>query len=246
MKKYIKFLLLISALLCSLSVYSQSYKRDAAVIDTPTAYTLDRGMYEFSFLAYDNGGVELKAYIGLHDNLFLGVSVDVENALGKDEARPNVPGVIAKLKITDGWETFPISFAIGYDSFYMGQVGKTENYENELNRMIYGPYIVVTKPIYLLYDEQHIHFGVRVPAQPYYVPEDASYFLSLDIPVGEFVIFKAESERVYYNFERHDDWLLSFGLKYSYFNHIGVEIDVMLQKHERANRLLRIEYTDEF
>ena len=246
MKKSIIILFLISTVLFSISAHSQSYKRDAVVIDTPTAYTLDRGMYEFSFLAYDRGGVELKSYIGLHDNLYLGASFDVESALGKEKARPNVPGVIAKLKITDGWETFPISFAVGYDSFYMGQVGKTENYENELNRMIYGPYFVVTKPIYLLSDEQHIHFGVRVPAQPYYVPEDTSYFLSLDVPVGDFVIFKAESERVYCNFERHDDWLLSFGLKYSYFNHIGVELDVMLQKHEYANRLLRIEYTDEF
>jgi hypothetical protein len=97
-----------------------------------------------------------------------------------------------------------------------------------------------------MYDEQHVHFGVRVPAQPYYVPEDTSYFLSLDVPIGEFVIFKTEGERVYYDFDRRDDWLWSIGLKYSYFNHIGVELDIMFQKHQRGNRMLRIEYTDEF
>lgn len=246
MKKYTTAALLLAALLCTISARGQSYKRDVVVIDSPTAYTLDRGMYEFSFLAYDRGGVEIKGYIGLHDNLFLGVSFDVENALGKGEAIPNVPGVIAKIKITDGWEKFPISLAAGYDSFYMGQVGKTENYDNEINRMIYGPYIAVTKPVYLMDDEQHVNFGVRVPAQPYYVPGDTSYFLSIDAPIGEFIIFKAEGERIYYNFKRNDDWLLSFGLKYSYMNHIGVELDVMLQHNQRPNRILRIEYSDEF
>lgn len=246
MKIFNLSLITVIYLISSLALSAQTYKRDAVVIDTPTAYTLDRGMYEFSFLAYDRGGVEIKGYIGLHDNLFLGVSFDIESALGKEEGRPNVPGVVARLKITDGWETWPISIALGYDSFYIGPVGKSENYENELNRMIYGPYFVVTKPIYLMYDEQHIHFGMRVPAQPYYVPEDTAYFLSFDVPVGEFVIFKGETERVYYNFERRDDWLLSFGLKYSYLNHIGVELDVIFQKHERANRVLRIEYADEF
>ena len=226
--------------------FAQSNYRNTTVLDTPTAYTINRGTYQLSCLGYNNGGVELKTFIGLHDNVFIGVSFDIQNAIGKDNARPNIPGVVAKLKITDGWETFPISSAIGYDSFYIGQEGKTNNYKNELNRMIYGPYFVITKPIYLFYDEQHVHFGIRVPTQPDYVSKDTSYFISLDVPLGESVTFKAEGERIYYNFQRPREWLLNLGLKYSYLNHIGIEIVLMMQKQDRANRIIKIEYNDEF
>ena len=226
--------------------FAESYSRSNSVIDTPTAYTLERGMYQVSFLAYDNGGVELKAVMGLHDNFYLGASFDVQNALGKEEPEAHAPGVITKIKFTDGWERFPVSIAIGYDSFYIGQEGKTYNSTNKLNRMIYGPYFVVTKPVYLLDEEQHLHFGVRVPLQPYYVPEDASYFVSFDIPLGNSVIFKAEGDRIYCDFSRPKEWMLNLGLKYSYLNHLGVEFDLLMQKKSRSNRVLRIEYIDEF
>jgi len=226
--------------------YAQYYVRNTTVIDTPTAYTIARGTYQLSFLGYDNGGVELKAFIGLHNNFFLGASLDIQGAIGKDDPDPNVPGVVGKIKFTDGWEMFPISFAIGYDSFYIGEEGKTYNSKNELNRMIYGPYFVITKPIYLFNDEQHIHFGMRIPTQPEYVPEDTSYFFALDIPLGEIFIFKAEMERVYYNFERAKDWLYNVGMRYSYMQRLGIEFDVLFQKDENPNRIIRIEYINEF
>ena len=102
----------------ALSVSAQT--KTTMVIDTPTAFTIARGTYQVSMLAYDEGGAELKTFIGLHDNLYLGLSVDVQHAIGRDKPEPNVPGVIARLKFTDGWPTFPISIACGYDSFYMG------------------------------------------------------------------------------------------------------------------------------
>jgi hypothetical protein len=244
--KYICLILVYIILLLYNNAFSQNSSRSNTVIDTPTAYTLDRGMYQFSFLAYDNGGIELMAVMGLHDNLYLGASFDVQNALGKEKPEAHAPGVIAKIKLTDGWERFPVSAAIGYDSFYIGQEGKTYNSNNELNRMIYGPYFVITKPIYLLDDEQHFHFGIRVPMQPYYEPDDTSYFASFDIPLGKSLIFKAETERLYYDLSRRREWLLNLGLKYSYLNHIGVEFDILMQKKDRGNRILKFEYNDEF
>jgi hypothetical protein len=226
------------------------------VIDTPTAYTLTRGTYQVSVLGYDRGGVELKTLIGLHDNVFLGVSFDVQNAIGKERTEPNVPGVVAKIKFTDGWERFPISIAVGYDSFYIGQQGRVylnetepneNNYsDNELNRMIYGPYFVVTKPIYLLDEEQHVNFGMRVPTQPNYVPDDTSYFISLDIPMGQSFMFKMEGERIYYDFDRGREWLFNLGFRYSYMNHLGIEFGVLFQREEPAHRIIRVEYRDEF
>jgi hypothetical protein len=227
-----------------MSSYSQG--KQTVVIDTPTAFTIAKGTYKVSFLEYDNGGMELKTFLGLHDIFYLGVSFDVQSAIGRDDPKFNVPGVVGKIKFNDGWEAFPIALAAGYDSFYVGYDGVEDNPENEMNRVIYGPYFVLTGSIYLLDSEQYLSAGIRLPAQPYYKPENTSYFSSLDIPLGGFFRFQFEIERVYWNFKRSDEWLYNVGLKYNYFDHVGFEIAVIMQNDQRPNRVIRIEYHGEF
>jgi hypothetical protein len=258
MKKFIVVIIVVIGIgQYALNIQAQNYIRNTSVIDTPTAYTLGRGTYQLSMLGYDEGGLEFKAAIGLTDYIFLGASFDIEHAIGRNKAEPNNPGVIAKLKFTDGWERFPISLAIGYDSFYYGSESRAQNNRAEedeegsnfssddFNRVIYGPYVVITKPIYLFDDEQHISVGYRIPTQPDYVPEDSSYFVSLDIPLGQHFILKGEMERIYYNFERNDEWLYNAGIRYTVAN-LGIEFDFMKQKNERVNRVIRVEYRNEF
>lgn len=227
-----------------LNLYSQG--KQTVVIDTPTAFTIAKGTYKVSFLEYDNGGMELKTFLGLHDIFYLGVSLDVQSAIGKDDPKFNVPGVIGKVKFTDGWDAFPIALGAGYDSFYVGYDGVEDNPSNEMNRVIYGPYFVITGSIYLLDSEQYLSAGIRLPAQPYYKPENTSYFSSLDIPLGEFFRFQFEIERVYWNFRKNEEWLYNVGLKYNYFDHVGFEIAVIMQNDQRPNRIIRIEYHGEF
>ena len=220
--------------------------RNVVNIDTPTAFTVGRGNYNVSLLEYDNGGIELKTLIGLHENLFLGVSFDVQNAIGRDTPKANIPGVIARIKFTDGWESWPISIAVGYDSFFIGEQGKEENTGNPLNRMIYGPYMAITKPIYLFDDEQYLSYGLRMPTQPDFMPDDTSYYLALDFPLSSMFRFKAEIERVYWDFRDPDEWLFNMGLRYTYMDQLGIEFDFLFQNDEGCNRILRIEYHDHF
>lgn len=230
--------------------YLSAQGKQTVAIDTPTAFTIARGTYRVSLLEYDNGGMELKTFLGLHDILFLGVSFDVQNAIGRDDPNFNIPGVIARLKFTDGWEVFPIAIAAGYDSFYTGNEGRvddmTESEKDDLNRVIYGPYLVFTGSIYLLDSEQFISAGIRTPTQPDYIPDNTSYFSSIDIPLGEFFRFQFEIERVFWDFRNSKDWLYNLGLKYNYFDKIGFEFAVIMEKGEKANRVIRIEYHDEF
>ena len=221
---------------------------NTVVIDTPTAYTIEPGMYKISGLAYDEGGAEVKTVIGIHYNVYLGISFDVQHAIGKQNPNPNIPGVIAKLKFTDGFPTFPLAIALGYDSFCGGNEGREneERSDNELNRMRYGPYLVFSAPVFLFDAEQYISFGIKTPTQPDYVPDDTSYFVGFDMPLSESFRFKTEAERIYWDFKDFDDWLLGFGLKYSYFEQVGLEFDIILQKDEKPNRILRLEYSDEF
>ncbi|PKL18327.1 MAG: hypothetical protein CVV49_06390 [Spirochaetae bacterium HGW-Spirochaetae-5] len=239
-------IILFSALVIISPVRLFSQGKQTVVIDTPTAFTIAKGTYKVSFLEYDNGGMEFKTFLGLHDIFYLGVSLDVQSAIGRDDPQFNVPGVIGKVKFNDGWEVFPIALAAGYDSFYVGYDGVEENPENEMNRVIYGPYFVLTGSIYLFDSEQYLSAGVRLPAQPYYKPENTSYFSSLDIPLGEFFRFQFEIERVYWNFKRNEEWLYNAGLKYNYFDHVGFEIAVIMQEDQRPNRIIRIEYHGEF
>lgn len=236
--------ILILSALPAQNLFSQG--KQTVVIDTPTAFTIARGTYKISFLEYDNGGMEFKTFLGLHDILYLGVSLDVQSAIGRDDPKFNVPGVVGKVKFNDGWDVFPIALAAGYDSFYVGYDGVTDNPDNELNRVIYGPYFVMTGSIYLFDSEQFLSAGVRLPAQPHYRPDDTSYFASLDIPLGEFFRFQFEMERVYWNFRDNEKWLYNAGIKYNYFDHIGLSLAVIFQEDQKPNRIIRIEYHGEF
>jgi len=246
MKFIFRINILVVLFLSIIPQFSYPQGKQTVVIDTPTAFTISRGTYKISFLEYDNGGMELKTFLGLHDIFYLGVSLDVQNAIGRDDPKFNVPGVIGKIKFNDGWDKFPIALGAGYDSFYVGNDGVEKNPENEINRVIYGPYFVLTGSIFLFDSEQYLSAGVRMPTQPYYKPDNTSYFASLDIPLGEFFRFQFEMERVYWNFRARKDWLYNVGIKYNYFDHIGLEIAVILQDNRRPNRIARIEYHGEF
>jgi len=236
----------IAALLIIIPALLFAQGKQTVVMNTPTAFTIAQGTYKISFLGYDNGGMEFKTYLGLHDILFLGISFDVQSAIGRDKPEFNIPGVVARVKFTDGWQKFPVAIAAGYDSFFVGYEGVEENTKNELDRVIYGPYIVFTGSIFLFDSEQFINIGVRTPTQPHYTPKKTSYFTSLDIPLGEFFRFEAGVERLYWNFKKHEEWLYSVGMKYNYYDHIGLELAVIMQEHMKPNRVIRIEYHGQF
>ena len=239
----VKFALLSLLLLTGSALLAQTY--GIQVIDTPTAFTLERGGYQVSFLGYEDGGIEMKTIIGLHDSFFLGVSFNVDKAIGKGRAMANIPGVIARIKIIDSGDFFP-AIAVGYDSFYIGRYSERDDPDEEHNRIIFGPYVAFTSPIYLFGGEQYVNYGARLPVQPHWEPNDASYFIGLDIPLGEYFRFKSEIERVFWNLRDSGDWLFNFGIRFSYMDQLGVEFAVMYDPGERLNRILRIEYRGQF
>ncbi|MCL2026166.1 MAG: hypothetical protein FWG92_05110 [Leptospirales bacterium] len=213
-------------------------------IDTPTAFTAERGNYDISFLAYDKGSMEFKAFVGLASFAHLGVSFDVQSAIGKDRMRPNIPGVIGKIKFTDGWDNWPISVAVGYDSFFVPWHNLYAVEHNSHNRSILGPYLAITKPIYLFDDEQYITWGIHTPVQPDYLPKDTSYFMGIDFPLQSAFRLKGEIERVFWNFKKREEWLYGVGIRYTYMNQLSIEFDFMFKEHEKCNRIIRIEYYD--
>lgn len=242
MKKYL-FLLILTAVI---TVPLNAAMKSTMIVDTPTAYTIGKGTYQLAFTGYDGGGMELKTFIGLHDNVFLGVSFDVQNMIGRDEPKPNIPGVVARIKFTDGWESFPLAIAIGYDSFYLGKEGSVENPDNDLNHMIYGPYIAFSRPVYMFDDEQYVSFGIRMPTQPHFVPVDTAYYINLDVPMGMYFHFKTEIGKIYWDLHRPGEWMYNLGFQYCYLDQLGLEFDILFRAEKVPNRIIKVFYHGEF
>jgi hypothetical protein len=120
------------------------------IIDMPTAYTIDRGSYTLGVFMYDQGGVEMKGYVGVHDNIYFGISWDVRHALGGENPIPQIPGAVAKIKLVDGFKYVP-AIAIGYDSFYEGKSGHIDNARSFYNKLMNGPYFVFVNPYAYVY-----------------------------------------------------------------------------------------------
>jgi len=215
-------------------------------IDTPTAFTLNRGVYSIAITAYDNGGVEWKSFIGLTNFFYFGVSLDIQNVIGKRPIKFNIPGVVAKLKIIRGNKSFPLSISMGYDSFYLGPYGTVANEVNTLDRLVYGAYVVLSHPIYLFGSTQYLSYGYRLPMQPRFVPSDSSYFAAFDVPFTKEFRAKLEIEKVFWNFSRPQDWLYNVGLRYTYMRRFSIEFNVIFQYGEIPNRVLKIIYNDRF
>ena len=112
--------------------------------------------------------------------------------------------------------------------------------------MIAGPYFVFTIPVYLFDEQQFVSYGMMTPTLPNYIVKDTSYFLSFDVPIGENFTFKSEIERVYWNFSRYKDWMYNVGARYSYMDHLAVELGVLFQIDQKPNRIFRIEYNSQF
>ena len=247
------------------------------LINTPTAYTLPRASYNFKVFAHDRGGIEVKTFVGVHDNIYFGLSFDTKQALGGATMRPQIPGVVAKLKLVDGFLYVP-AIAVGYDSFYEAKnraiVKADSSYQklmngpnfvvinpyvylyrknvkkdlfyNDVDIMTYGPYLSFTSPIFLFKSEQFICYGVRMPVQPQFRPNDISYFFGLDIPLGRYFRIKAELERVFWNFRKPDEWFVNCGARVTFFDQLGIEFDVLIEPGEKVTRVLTIEYHGEF
>jgi hypothetical protein len=213
-------------------------------VNTHTAVTLKRGEFNVAGTLYDGGGIMNRNILGVHDNIYLGVAFDAENAIGEQNAKFNIPGVLAKAKFTDGWADFPILLAVGYDAFYAGSRGKVQT-DNPYNRMIFGPYFTITKPIYLFGEEQHVHAGIRMPIQPVYTPEDTEMYFGLDFPIGQFVpIF--EVQRIVFDSNRLKETLFNLGLRFHIFEHLAIEVDLIMGVGQRTNRMIVLEYLDRF
>ncbi len=93
---------LVGLLAACLAVAPARAQEALFLMDTPTAGTLDRGMYEIGMRLFPGGGLLLSADVGLGGRFLIGVSYGGKNIIGRGEIRwyPQ-PGVHARLRVVD-------------------------------------------------------------------------------------------------------------------------------------------------
>ncbi|MDH4198820.1 MAG: hypothetical protein OEV66_00425 [Spirochaetia bacterium] len=232
-------------LLCIFPLSGINAAPQLKTIDTPTAATLAKGGYSIGIWGYDNGGIFTRALMGIHDSIFLGVSFDTQNLIGSGAPVFNIPGVIGRIKITDGFDDFPLLIAVGYDAFYGNDSASSLRQSWTSLRMIYGPYVVFTKPLFLLKHEQSFNLGLRTPIQPVARPEDTSLFLSLNFPIGQFIPM-FEIERIFFSVARFNEILFNIGFRYELYDDFAIELNLLMTFNQPASRVLTFEYVGAF
>ena len=103
------------------------------------------------------------------------------------------------------------------------------------NLITYGPYITVTKGVYLFKAEQHINLGVRLPVQPYFRPEDTELFLSIDVPIMPELMVFGEVVNIRFPFKKWiDETSFPFeGKKWQGVEELQNNIDIFLERAKK-------------
>lgn len=216
-------------------------------INNPNAQSMGPNSLSYAFSTYNNGGIQNRLLISIYEFFDIGVSFDIQRAIGDNKSKFNEPGVLGKIKFTNGSRKFPIFVSLGYDAFYTDPVAqKGQERPHNLEQIFLGPYLLVTKPIYLFQFEQFVNFGVRTPVQPDYRQENTAFFVGLDVPLGQYFILQTEIDRIYTQTTRWDEMLFNLGFRFQATKDLSISFVLMSGWDRMANRMLSLEYSDQF
>jgi hypothetical protein len=113
------------------------------IMDSPTAQILGYGSYEVDFKIFDAGAVAPRLLFGIFNFLDIGVSWEVLELIGHNQADPAVPALQAKIQVFSGDFSFP-SLAVGYDG--QGYIHKSDARDRYFQEPR-GLYIVLGKEV---------------------------------------------------------------------------------------------------
>lgn len=203
------------------------------LVDIPTAHLYSRGDYEVKLRIYDQGSLLFRFALSLTDWVMLGVPLDIEHFIGREEIEVALPPVIwAKIRLTkEGGNLWPM--AIGYDPTDYGEDEKED-------KRVRGLYFVCTKPTYLHNLPIQWHFGVNANIEDI---EDRGIcsFGGLDLSINPYLLFYVEVDGV--SLEGKDDPFFNLGLRYLATEDLELEIGVRDVGDKKPDRLISFRYS---
>jgi len=133
---------IVTIILAALQIGIAQTPQSLAVIDGPTAGTLDRGSFLTALYAYNDGGLLGNLSVGITDRIMFGISYGGTNIIGTGPVKWNPQvGVNVRYRAMDETTALP-AISVGYDGQGMGA------YQVELKRYLEkskGAYVALSK-----------------------------------------------------------------------------------------------------
>ncbi|MDR2860865.1 MAG: hypothetical protein LBV66_03420, partial [Elusimicrobiota bacterium] len=217
-----------------------AYANKINVMDTPTTKIIEYGSYEADFKIFNEGGVTPRLIFGVFSFLDLGISWEVQNLVGYNQAYAAVPALHAKAQIYSGNMSFP-AIAAGYD-------GQGYMHKRDAN----DRYFQDPKGLYLVIGREVISEGIlmNLGVNSNTLRDGEVYcFLNLTAPLGsDSFLFMAELD----NIKSFSDSRINLGLRIMLSDSIMIDLmvrDCWGSKEESLypnDRILGLSYTGQF
>lgn len=224
------------------------------LIDTPTAYSLNRAEIEIGGRLYASNGMMGEVNIGVFKNFFFGVSYGTSNIIGDETPAWNgQPGMRMQFLAFEEDFYYP-NVSVGFDSQGSGQwLGDRFAIKSK------GFYVVMSKNYYVSegqFGTLGFHWGVNycVTEEDHYSGDDnINMFIGFDKSIVPTVNLLCE-----YDFAWNDNskegtnkgnGYLNVGLRWSFENVLHLEFDlkdVLKNSKETLGREVRVIYTTAF
>lgn len=238
-----KKIVLCALIIAGFSVYLPA--EDAIdLIDTQTTETLDRGFFNVGFFLYDNGGIYARTLIGMTEQLTLGVSESVDNAIGSDAAVWHIPSVYVKVRLFHGAPD-KIHLALGFAPQTYSRMGY------QYDKQVQSVYLVARKGFNFFVPDvyQFLHAGVRYPVLPeeYRKKNRVNLFFGLSSRIGPDFEIKGEIENIAFHDEEKP--LYNFSCAYYFSEMFSLELAFQYRFVDESfefNRMLKLNYINIF
>ncbi|WP_428897544.1 hypothetical protein Dip518_001335 [Parelusimicrobium proximum] len=146
----------VGILILTVSLSAEALRKDAYLIDTPTADVIEQYGAEFTTRLYSENSVMQSVDFGVYPGLNIGMSFAVQNLIGSEwPMRALTPAMQLKFKLYDGSLYLP-AIAIGYDGRRFGYDRASKEYKYDEK----GAYLVLSREVFI--PNLQINPGVNV------------------------------------------------------------------------------------
>jgi len=161
--------------------------------DNQTPWCYSRGEFNISFTAYNNGGINLGAGVGVNDRISLGIIEFVDGLIGDGKNKWYIPGVEGKVSILN-LPPEKINTSISYNPLYYGSF-------SEYTNKSYGITASVGKGFYIASSRPHaLAMGLNLPILPDYARHirELSLYGSMIVSFGQYFKIGTEMGNIHF------------------------------------------------
>lgn len=227
-----KTVLTIALLLAVSAAYAQE-RKDAWLIDTPSAEAVEHYGATFNTRFFSEGSVMETFEFGVYPNLNIGFAVSAQNLIGSDlPIRVLMPNFLLKYKLYEGSLYLP-AIAIGYDGRRYGYDKPSDEYKYDEK----GAYLVLSREVII----PNLYFALGTNMSDWDT-SDIYFFTSASFDIENKFKLMAEWDNVHTVSESR----LNAGGRFYITDSFSVDASVRDVTKKDFERILELKYTTSF